>query len=135
MSQAIIRRLFETALADANLGLDIAYENIEYVPVTNKTYLTVALMPYDTFTETLKGSDHTAYVGLFQIKVVTQEHGGVYETDTIIEQLRTVFTTDTVFNQDNFWVQVVTPISAQTGRLQNSNWVVPCYFEYRADTN
>ena len=135
MSHAIIRRLFETALADANLELDVAYENIEYVPVTNKPYLTVALMPYDTFTATLKGSDHTAFVGLFQVKVVIPEHTGVDGIDTIIERLRDVYPTDIIFNQDNFWVQVVTPISAQTGRIQNSNWVVPCYFEYRADTN
>ena len=135
MSHAIIRRLFETALADADLELDIAYENTEYIPTTNKAYLTVALMPYDTFTDTLKGSDHTAFVGLFQIKVVVPEHSGVDDADTIIRQLRGVFTTDTVFYKDSFWVQVVSPISAQTGRVQNSNWVVPCYFEYRADTN
>lgn len=135
MSEAKIRQLFESAVYDANFGVDIAYENVSYTPKTNKTYIQVTLIPHDTFTNTLKGSEHTAFVGLFQIKIVVSENTGVDETNSLVSKIRETFPTDTLFTDGNFWVQVVSPLNVTSGRSQDGIHTTPCYFEYRADSN
>jgi len=137
MSHEKAKLIFERALL-ANTDLtqyDIAFDNVKYTPVTNKTYLQTHLMPVDTSTQTLNGADHTRLIGLFQIKILTEAGKGSGLAASIAEKIKQTFPTDKMFVDGSFWVQVVTPLSVDTGRAQDGFWTLPCYFRYQSDTN
>ncbi len=136
MSNARIRVLFNTALVGyaKPKGIRVAADNTPFTPKTNETYLVAKLIPVDTSTETL-GGDHKGYIGLYQIKVVTASGISTDVSDKLIEELQDVFKVDKLFSKDGFSVRVISPIHGPEGKAQEGSLVVPCYFEYRADTN
>lgn len=136
MSHARVRSLFNTALIAyaTPKTIRVATDNVKFTPTTNETYIVAHLIPADTSTNTL-GGDHKGYLGLYQIKVVTATGVSTSVADNIVQELQAVFQVDKLFTKDGFTVQVTSPIHSPEGKAQEGSWVVPCYFEYRADTN
>lgn len=136
MSHSRVRALFNTALLSyaTPKNIRVATDNVKFTPNTNETYLAAHLIPADTFTMTLSG-DHKSFIGIYQIKVVTGSAISTAVSDNITEELQDVFLVDKLFTKDGFTVQVNSPIHSVEGKAQEGSWVVPCYFEYRADTN
>ena len=136
MSHAKARALFNTALLAyaTPKQIRVATDNVMFKPITNETYIAAHLIPADTTTNTL-GGDHKKFIGIYQIKVVTGSGVSTSVSDNITQDLQDVFQVDKMFTKDGFTVQVVSPIHSPEGRAQEGSWVVPCYFEYRADTN
>lgn len=141
MTHQEAKLIFERTLRDAAktgkplFGIDITFDNVDYEPTAGKTYIQTHLLPVDTFTATLDGSDHTGLKGIFQMKIVGSSGTGNGEAAAIATQLKVLFRTDTLFTSGKDWVQVITPLKVNEGRSQDGNWSVPTHFEYRADTS
>ena len=137
MSHARVRNLFQTALkayAD-NKGLRVAFDNVQFTPTTNETYLVSHLMPASTNSRTLSG-DHKAFVGVYQITIVSPSGRATSKSDEISAELQQEFTVYKRYTDSTgFTVQVMSPLHTPEGKVQNGGWIVPCYFDYRADTN
>ena len=137
MSHARVRNLFQTALkayAD-NKGLRVAFDNVQFTPTTNETYLVSHLMPASTNSGTLSG-DHKAFVGVSQITIVSPSGRATSQSDEISLELQQEFTVyKRYIDSTGFTVQVMSPLHTPEGKVQNGGWIVPCYFDYRADTN
>lgn len=143
MSHAKVRKIFAAALAEyaALKGLKVSYDNVkEKFDDNDEDHIKSHLIPADTFTDTL-GGDHKAFIGMFQMTIVTKYGTGYLLTEEIIEELQNVFKVYKDFLEDendpinSFRVQVTSPIKNPEGKQNASQWVVPAYFEYRADTN
>ena len=137
MSHARVRNLFQTTLktyADAK-NIRVAFDNVQFTPTTNETYLVSHLMPASTNSGTLSG-DHKAFVGVYQVSVVTVSGRATSQSDQISAELQQEFTVYKRYTDSTgFTVQVMTPLHVPEGKVQNGGWIVPCYFNYRADTN
>lgn len=136
MSHEKAKLIFESTLrAYAPLaGIDIAFDNVAYTPQTNKSYIHTHLMPADTGSGTLKGSDHTRLIGVFQMTIFTPARAGTGAASAIAAHISDVFKADTLFTKDDAWVQVITPLAVDAGRSKDGYWQMPCWFQYRSDT-
>lgn len=136
MSHAKVRALFNTALLAyaTPKNIRVSTDNVKFTPTTNEVYISAHLIPAGTYTNTL-GGDNKEYIGVYQLKVVTGSGVSTSASDNITDELQTVFQVDKLFTKDGFTVQVTSPIHSPEGRAQEGSWVVPCYLEYRADTN
>lgn len=139
MSHARIRNIFNyemSLFAEIN-NLRVSFDNVNFTPNVDETYIQCHLIPADTQTRTL-GGDHKEYIGLYQMKVITASGDGSGNADEIVEKLQTKFPVYALFKEDDpstFSVQVLSPIHSPEGKDQSGSWVVPCSFEYRADIN
>jgi len=139
MSHARIRNIFNyemSLFAEVN-NLRVSFDNVNFTPNVDETYIQCHLIPADTQTRTL-GGDHKEYIGLYQMKVITASGDGSGNADDIVEKLQTKFPVYALFKEDDpsiFSVQVLSPIHSPEGRDQSGSWGVPCSFEYRADIN
>jgi len=141
MSHARVRNLFQTALNTyaKNKGIRVAFDNVQFTPTTNETYLVSHLMPASTNSGTLSG-DHKAFVGVYQITIVSPSGRATSKSDEISAELQQEFTvykryTESGSLSDPLTVTVMSPLHTPEGKVQNGGWIVPCYFDYRADTN
>lgn len=138
MSHARVRKLFSAALAEYAVlkGIKVSYDNVkEKFDEDDDDHIETHLIPADTFTDTL-GGDHKAFIGMYQMKIVTKYGTGYLKTEEIIEELQAIFKVFKEFTDDTgFSVQVISPIKTPEGKQNASQWAVPAYFEYRADTN
>jgi hypothetical protein len=142
MSHAKIRNIFnyQMSLFAEDNGLRIAFDNINFSPDVNETYIQCHLVPADTITRTLSG-DHKEYLGFYQMKVITASGDGSGSADDVVEKLQAKFPVDSVFSEDTitdepttFYVQIISPVYSPDGKDQYGSWVIPCRFQYRADT-
>jgi hypothetical protein len=146
MSHARIRKLFSDALltyaepTDIPVYLDnvtkcVRKKRIETDPAEQKPdeYIATHLIPADTFSDTLSG-DHTGYIGMFQMTIVTKYGTGCTRAEDIIDGLQDTFKINKVYTADNgFTVQVTSPIKTNDGQQKGIQWVQHAYFEYRSD--
>lgn len=137
MSNGRIRTIFSAALGAWAVaeGIKVSYDNVN-VTLMNEDNIKTHLIPVDTFSDTLSG-DHIGYLGIFQMTITTKYGSGLLKTERIIEEWqRQLFPVTKIFTDDSgFNVQVIGPVTAVEGKQIGSQWVVPCYFNYRADTN
>lgn len=139
MSHFKVKSLFEIALKEyaTTKGLRVAYDNVKFTPLANETYIQCHLLPADTFTDTL-GGDHKAFIGVFQIKIIIGSGKSVAIVNQMTEELQAIYGVYKVFEEaipSEFFVQVTSPIKVPEGKVVDGSWIVPCYFQYRADTN
>lgn len=139
MSQARVRNLFQTALSQyaTTKNIRVAFDNIQTKPKfeANETYLVSHLLPSSTATQTLNG-DHKRFLGVYQVTIVTPSGTATAKSDEIANDLQEMFTIFKRYtDSDGFAVTVMTPLNVPEGKVQNGGWIVPCYFNYRADTN
>ena len=138
MSHARIRNIFNyemSLFAEVN-SLRVSFDNVSFTPNVDETYIQCHLIPADTQTRTL-GGDHKEYIGLYQMKIITASGDGYGNADEFVEKLQTKFPVYALFKEDDpstLNVQVLSPIHSPEGKDQSGSWVVPCSFEYRADT-
>jgi hypothetical protein len=135
MSHARIRKIFSALLADyaESKNIDVSFDNVTLTSDGDR--IESHLIPSDTFSDTLSG-DHNAYIGMFQMTLVVQYNNGLLEVESMVEELQVIFKNNKVFTDSSgFSVQVISPIKTPEGRQSGVQWRVPCYFEYRADTN
>lgn len=136
MSHARVRRLFAAALTSyaSGKGYTVSHDNVK-ARFKGATHIRSHLIPVDTFSDTLSG-DHNGFIGMYQMTVVTKFGTGVLDSELVLEELQQVFKNNRRFVDDTgFAVQVVSPIKSPEGKQIEGEWVVPCYFNYRSDTN
>lgn len=136
MSHARVRNLFSAALAAyaSTKGSKVSYDNV-LTTFTSDVHIRSHLMPVDTFSDTLSG-DHKGFTGLYQMTVVTKTGIGTLSADSVTDDLQAIFEINRRFVDSNgFAVQVTTPLHTHEGKQIDGEWVLPCYFSYRADTN
>ncbi len=137
MSQARVRNLFQTALSQyaTTKNIRVAFDNVQFKPQANEVYLVSHLLPSSTATQTLEG-DHKRFLGVMQITIVTPSGTATAKSDEIANDLQEMFTIFKRYtDSEGFTVTVMTPLNVPEGKVQNGGWIVPCYFNYRADTN
>lgn len=136
MSHGLIRKTFSAALATyaAQKNIPVSYDNVKGMFDT-EDHIEAHLIPSDTFSDTL-GGDHKAFIGMYQMTIVVQYNTGYLKVESIVEELQNIFQINKMFTDvSGFSVQVVSPIKTPEGKQVGVQWRVPCYFEYRSDTN
>lgn len=137
MSTKRIRALFEAELINfcAQNNLTASFDNKVFEPPMGSPYIRSHIIPAPTLDNSL-GGDIITYLGVFQVNVYINEDEGSWDSDDIIEGLQERFQLNKIFTDaQEFSVQVISPMTTPEGRDDGGKWVVPCYFNYRADTN
>ena len=135
MSHARIRKLFSAALSEYATvnNIPLSFDNVKEQFITD--HIESHLIPSDTFSDTLSG-DHKAFVGMFQMMLVVQYNKGLLKPEQWVEDLQNIFQINKMFTDTTgFSVQVISPIKTHEGKQEGVQWRMPCYFEYRSDTN
>ncbi len=133
MSDKIIRKLIETRIngwATTN-NIVVVYENV----LTPKTYpyVSVTLLPAETESPDLQGEYHV-YMGLINFVIVEKSDVGSGSTDTIIDQLRTLFpVNDELVDVTGLTVVVYRPISKGKSVPSDNEFSTPVRCAYRCD--
>lgn len=137
MSQKKCRQAYEGRLATwaaaRSPALRIQYENVPFTPVTGETYLKAYLLPATTTSEDLAG-DLTTYRGVFQVSVVAPINAGPGVANGIADEIAAQFYTNLTLTLTGFMVQQITPCSVAPALQDESHYIVPVSFEYRADS-
>jgi hypothetical protein len=140
MSDLRIRQLIESRLkawADDN-DLPVQLENERFEPPNShdpraNTYLRGYLLRGTTTSLTLEGT-HRAYIGLYQIDVVSASGIGPATADGIALQLASHFPNNLELSAGDFAVKQLTPLRIRSGLSGDTTWTVPTDFQSRADT-
>jgi len=136
MSHARVRTLFSAALANfaQQKNMKVSYDNVKE-GFGVEDHIESHIIPADTFSDTLSG-DHKAFIGMYQMTIVTEYGTGQLKTEGLVTELQTIFLVNKMFTDaSGFSVQVTSPIHTPEGKQVDGQWRVPCYFDYRADTN
>ena len=136
MSHGRIRKIFSAVVAEYATQKDIpvSYDNVSFKS-GDVDHIETHLIPADTFSDTL-GGDHKAFIGMYQMTLVVQYNTGLLKAEQIAEELQNIFQINEMFTDGlGFSVQVTSPITIPEGKQVGVQWRVPCYFEYRSDTN
>jgi hypothetical protein len=136
MSQAIIRRAFETRLltwANAQSpSIPVAWEAVEFTPpATGARYVRAFLLPAPTEATTLARTDRE-YRGVFQVTLCMPPNKGAGAAETLITSLDAAFAH--TFTQDGMRIWLLRPFSAAKGIPEDGRYVVPVSAPYRAQT-
>jgi hypothetical protein len=138
MSHKLIRQIYEgrlAAWASARAPvLRIAYQGVPFTPTPGETYLQAFTLPAGTSSQALAG-DHKAFIGLFQVSVVTPVGSGTGKAEGIVDELVALFPLFDRYSKAGLTVVTMTPVEQGQGIPDGSNWTVPASFQYRADTN
>lgn len=139
MSHAAIRQKFEGIITTwaATKSLRINYENVEFTPRADETFIVSNLVPVITQSKTLAGTDHTEYRGIYQISLVTNEGEGEGYVNSLAEEIKALFPIYQPIvagvSPNSFTVAPITPVSVMDGLPGNSKYTLPVFFRYRAD--
>ena len=136
MSHGRIRKIFSALVSEyaTQNNIPVAYDNVSFKAV-DVDYIETHLIQSDTFSDTLSG-DHKAFIGIWQMTLVVQYNTGLLKAEQICEDLQGIFELYKTFTDTSgFSVQVVSPIKIPEGKQVGVQWRIPCYFEYRSDTN
>lgn len=136
MSDRIIRSLFELRLkawADARVPkLPIAFEDVAFTP-PDGAHLRAFLLPANPDSEDLEGK-HVAYLGVFQVSVVTKAGSGRGAAGLVAEEIATLFPNNLALTKAGFTVFVRSPMSTAAALQGETISTLPLSFQYRADT-
>jgi hypothetical protein len=134
MSQAVIRRAFETRLktwADAlSPAMPIAWENVAFTPPAGR-YARAFLLPAPTESDTLERTDRL-YRGVFQVSLVMPIDKGAGAAETLVASLDAAFAH--TFTQGTLRIWLLRPFSPARGLSEGDRWVMPLSAQYRAQT-
>ncbi len=138
MSHEKIKRLFEVELnafaAAQNPPLRVAYRNVKFTPKVGETYLISDNLPAVTDSLTL-GGDHTVYIGLYQITIVTPLNVGTKVATDIAESLSQTFKLNKQYGSGGLVVQIIKPLYIPEGDVEQTVHTLPTHFKYRCDTD
>lgn len=137
MSQRKIRTIYESHLASWAAArvppLRVAYENVVFDPANGETYLRCFLLPAATQSETLEG-EHRAFLGVFQVSIVSPIEVGAGAAQGIAAELDAVFVNFDQMTASGVTVQQISPVSIAPAIPGEKDYTVPASFSYRADT-
>lgn len=137
MSAKRIRAIYEGRLktwADARIpALRVAYENVPFTPTSGETYLKAYLLPATTAAPDLAGTV-TTYRGVFQVSVVVPINKGAGAALGIADELAALFVVNARLTASGFTVQQIAPCSVAPALQDDTNYIVPVSFQYRADS-
>lgn len=136
MSHALIRQLVEKKLSTwaATKNVRIAYENVTFTPIAKETYLESDLTPVDTGSETLSG-DHTLFRGIYQVNVICPLGEGTAKANALAAEIASLFPIYQPLTSGTFRVIPLTHPKIMDGLVRDSSYMLPVFFNYRADTN
>lgn len=137
MSHKIIRSLLEGRLktwaAARSPVLRISYQNVDFSPAENETYLRAFVLPGGTSSNDLAGA-HRLYTGLFQITIVTPSGSGAGLAEGIADELAALYPLNDVLTKTGLTAQVMTPVEPGPEQQEDTALALPVSFQYRADT-
>lgn len=144
MSELRIQQLFESRLAvwADQQGIPVAFQNVSFDPSTQavddegkpRTYIRADLLPGTPTSQTLETS--TTFIGVFQMMICAPRNEGTGPTGLIVEQLRALFPADTAVEaNDGFKVSITSPLDVPRGFEDDTHWLTPTSFTYRADVH
>lgn len=132
MSQAIIRRAFETRLktwADAlTPAMSIAWQNKSFSPPAGR-YARAFLIPAPTESRYLSRSDRH-YTGIFQVTLCMPLDTGSNAAESLVASLDSAFAH--TFTQDTVTVWLTKPFSAAPPIPSDDRYMVPVSATYEA---
>ena len=130
-----IKLVLETTLSQLakDEGLRVAYTNVRFKPVAGETWLKSSLLPALTLSETLSG-DHIGLQGIYQIDVYTDVNVGTKRASDVVRLLNKEFKVNNSYGEGGV-VRQISPLHANSGSVQDSNFVVNTWWSYRADIN
>jgi hypothetical protein len=135
VSHKLIRAAYEGRLktwADARTpALSVAWENRPFTATTGTAYLRAYLLPADTDAPDLAGAVRT-YRGVFLVNVVCPINKGSGEAMGIADELAALFVVNARLT-NTLTVQQVTPCRIAPALQDDTSYVVPVSFQYRAD--
>lgn len=134
MSTKAVRAILESRLATwaASKPIRVQYENVPFTPQAGETHLRASLLPAETISVDLKG-DHRGYRGVFQVSIVRPINSGSGPALDIAAELNQQFPVNGRYTNGAVTVQVITPASAAPALQDESTYIVPVSFQYRAD--
>lgn len=134
MSHEKIRSIFDTLVNEWAMqhNISIAFQNVQFIPPTDKPYLKLFILPASTNSSDLEGKMRT-FMGVYQINVVGSAGRGLGDINELIERLINLFPLYEKFTQDGFSVQVVTPVFEAKPIQTETTCTLPLSFEYRSD--
>ncbi|AZD01387.1 phage tail terminator-like protein [Pseudomonas chlororaphis] len=114
--------------------LKVVVENEAYKPGDGETYLKAFTLPGDTVTNTLAG-DHKLFTGVFQVSIVTPagKYRGV--AGTLADQIAALFPLYERITKGALTVVTMSPVDQGPGIPDDTTYIVPVSFVYRADTD
>lgn len=137
MSNAAVRAALESRLATWAAArvpaLSVTWENLPADPANGATYLRAYLLPADTESQDLSGA-HRAYLGVFQVSIVTAINVGPGAAVGIADELNALFPVNGRYTSGSTTTQIITPASASRGYQDEATFIVPVSIGYRADT-
>lgn len=132
MSQAIVRRAFETRLktwADAlTPAMPIAWQNKAFTPPTGR-YARAFLIPAPTGSRHLERTDRH-YSGIFQVTLCLPLDTGSSAMETLVASLAAAFAH--TFTQDTVQVWLTQPFGAAPQIPSEDRYIVPVSAPYSA---
>lgn len=134
MSQKAIRAAIETQLNDWAVGFDyrVAWENAPFAPAADELWLRCTMLPAETRSDDL-GGDHRAFVGVVQIDAFVPSGTGPGVGAALVDELAELFPASSYIAGEGVSVLIQTPLSVGPAQTDESWWVLPCSFTYRAD--
>lgn len=136
MSQKAIRALYEGRLntwAKARVpALPVAFQNAAFTKPSTGSYLRAFLLPNDTDSRYLEGTDRV-YMGVFQVSIVAPLNGGPAVAEGILSELDALFPAYLDLTS-TLKVTTITPLSAAPAQQEPDAYVIPASFSYRATT-
>jgi hypothetical protein len=137
MSHKLIRQIYEGRLAAWAAArapvLRIAYQGVPFTPTPGETYLQAFTLPAGTSSQALAG-DHKAYIGLFQVSVVTPSGSGTGKAEGIVDELVALFPLFERYSRAGLTVVTMTPADPGPSIEIDNNLTVSASFQYRADS-
>jgi hypothetical protein len=106
---------------------------VAFTPANGETYLRAFLLPAITGSNDLAGQ-HRVYRGVYQINVVAPIGLGPGAVEGIADELAALFPLNLRMTVAGFAAQVIAPVTAAQGGQDESTFVLPVSFQYRADT-
>lgn len=136
MTQKRCRAAYEARLAAWAAArvpaLRVAYENAPFTPTAAETYLAPNLLPAQAESADLQGA-LTTYLGVFQVLIYAPINTGPGAAMGVADELAALFTNNLRLTVSGLTVQQITPASVAPALTDESRYVVPVSFQYRAD--
>lgn len=102
MSNSVVRAAIEGRLkawaAAQTPPIPIAFENVNYVPVTGASYIRGFLLPADTINPSVGGL-HKQYHGMYQVSLYAPEGKGIGDIEAITKGIEVLFKAPTTIEK------------------------------------
>jgi hypothetical protein len=136
MSLIAVRGALESALNDWSLlqlpVIKISYENTDFNPVINESFIKCFLIPADTDNPSL-GDDHKRYYGIFKVLIYVPESGGTNLGNTIANSLFAKFERGSSFTLSGITVRILRSPSINPALYDDGWYVLPISIQYQSD--